>query len=104
MIPKEPQDAVRGEPGAGIEVDLIPGEGRIFQLAADAGEIGGAQLLVGIDIEDPLATREGEPLIAGFREIAGPGEVEQPCAMRRRDLFAGVRGARIDDHDFVYKT
>ena len=82
-------DEVEGlAPGAAHE---LPQERCVF----------GHEMLVGVEVDDPVAGRVLERAVARIREGAVPGEVHDPGAERPGDLDRGVGRAGVDDHHLV---
>src|SRR5579859_713407 len=86
-----------------IDRDVVEGEARaghhLFQFHAEFG----SHMLVGIDLDDPLALAGGDASIAA-RPFQFPGAFDQPVGEALGDLFGAV-GAFIQHHyDLVGET
>src|SRR5439155_3101902 len=103
VVPEQPHLPVRGEAGTGVEENIMGHMPRVRELGPEPGDRSGADALVRIDVEDPLAAGEIEPVIAGGGEIVPPREVVQARAARGRDLPGAVGGAGVHDHDLVHQ-
>src|SRR5262245_38632503 len=100
-IAEEPHLPVRREAGTRMKQHVIAHASRIGKLTAQAARRSRPDVLVRIDVEDPLAARETERVIARCREIAPPREILEARAVRGSDLLRAIGRARVDDDDLV---
>ena len=103
VIAEEPHLPVRREAGTRMEQHVMADVSRLGKLAPQPVRRRRSHVLIGVDVEDPLAVRQTERAIAGRREVVPPREFVEARAVRGGDFSRAVGGARVDDHDLVHE-
>jgi hypothetical protein len=86
------------------EQHFVGGVSGIGELLADGRKVAGEGPLIGIDIENPVAADQIQPVIARGGEIFIPREAIQTRSKTARYFRGVVDRAGVDDHNFVYQV
>src|SRR4030095_16402220 len=81
--------------------DGVPDMARIRELGSELGGRAGAHPLIGVGVEDPLAAREVERVVARRGEVVDPSKLVEPGPGLPGDLPRAVGGPGVHDHHLV---
>ena len=101
MVAEQAERPVGREPGPGMEQDVVADVRRVRQQRPDRRRRSGSDALVGVDVENPVAPRAIEGVIAGCGEVVRPGELVHPGAVCPRNVHGPIGRAGVDDDDLV---
>src|SRR5262249_60965675 len=84
-----------------MQEHVVRDVGRARELLSQPGSRRGSAALVGVDLEDPLATGMVESVVPGGSKVVDPLEVEDARSALSCDPLGSVGRSRIDDDHLI---